>query len=69
MSLYLPLFRYFYFQETASPHAAMPAWMHDTWAMFCHSTQGIQMFIQLNQMGVPTTLILPKLAPISLCLV
>ena len=25
------------------------------------STQGIQMFIQLNQMGVPTTLILPKL--------
>jgi ABC-2 type transport system permease protein len=25
------------------------------------STQGIQMFIQLNQMGVPTALILPKL--------
>ncbi|HAE64080.1 MAG TPA: ABC transporter permease [Acinetobacter johnsonii] len=44
----------------AWPHAAMPEWMQwFAWAL--PSTHGVQMFIQLNQMGVPTALILPKL--------
>ena len=44
----------------AWPHAAMPEWMQwFAWAL--PSTHGVQMFVQLNQMGVPTALILPKL--------
>ena len=50
----------FLLSGTAWPHAAMPAWMQYLGNVL-PSTQGIQMFIQLNQMGVPTVLILPKL--------
>ena len=63
----------FLLSGTAWPHAAMPEWMQII-ANFLPSTQGIQMFIQLNQMGVPTSLIIPKLiylaafAAVCLCL-
>ena len=50
----------FLLSGTAWPHAAMPVWMQYLGNVL-PSTQGIQMFIQLNQMGVPTALILPKL--------
>jgi len=50
----------FLLSGTAWPHAAMPEWMQ--WlGVALPSTQGIQMFIQLNQMGVPTSLVLPKM--------
>ncbi|RKG53631.1 ABC transporter permease [Acinetobacter cumulans] len=45
---------------TAWPLAAMPEWMQ-SFSMLLPSTQGIQMFIQLNQMGVETSLVVPKL--------
>lgn len=54
----------FLLSGTAWPHAAMPEWMQ-AFALTLPSTQGIQMFIQLNQMGVPTSIIIPKL--IYLC--
>lgn len=45
---------------TAWPHAAMPEWMQImAWGL--PSTHGVQMFVQLNQMGVPTSIIVPKL--------
>lgn len=45
---------------TAWPHAAMPEWMQwFAWAL--PSTHGVQMFIQLNQMGVPILVVVPKL--------
>lgn len=50
----------FLLSGTAWPHAAMPIWMQ--WcAQVLPSTQGIQMFIQLNQMGVATFWVIPKL--------
>jgi ABC-2 type transport system permease protein len=50
----------FLLSGTAWPHAAMPEWMQ--WlGQALPSTQGIQMFIQLNQMGVPTQLVIPKM--------
>ncbi|NLZ87548.1 MAG: ABC transporter permease, partial [Gammaproteobacteria bacterium] len=49
----------------AWPHAAMPIWMQVI-AEILPSTQMVQMFIQLNQMGVPTALILPKLIYLGL---
>ncbi len=51
----------------------MPIWMQHI-AQLLPSTQGIQMFIQLNQMGVPAYFIIPKLiylttvAAVFLCL-
>ena len=54
----------FLLSGTAWPHAAMPLWMQ--WlGSFLPSTQGIQMFIQLNQMGVPTSIVVPKLIYLS----
>jgi hypothetical protein len=38
----------------------MPEWMQIL-AQALPSTQGIQMFLQLNQMGVPTVIVIPKL--------
>lgn len=50
----------FLLSGTAWPHAAMPEWMQ--WlGQALPSTQGIQMFIQLNQMGVPTQLVILKM--------
>lgn len=44
----------------AWPHQAMPQWMQ--WVgNVLPSTQGIQMFIQLNQMGAPISIVIPKL--------
>lgn len=54
----------FLLSGTAWPHAAMPEWMQ-YFANAFPSTQAIQMFIQLNQMGVPTSLIIPKLIYLS----
>ena len=45
---------------TAWPHAAMPEWMQYL-AWILPSTHGVQMFVQLNQMGVPTAIVIPKL--------
>ena len=50
----------FLLSGTAWPHAAMPKWMQYL-GNALPSTQGIQMCIQLNQMGVPTNLIIPKM--------
>lgn len=50
----------FFLSGAAWPHAAMPIWMQIVGEIL-PSTQIVQTFIQLNQMGVPTTLILPKL--------
>ena len=50
----------FLLSGTAWPHAAMPEWMQ-FFANALPSTQAIQMFIQLNQMGVPTALVILKL--------
>ncbi|OTG83669.1 ABC transporter permease [Acinetobacter sp. ANC 4648] len=50
----------FLLSGTAWPHSAMPEWMQYLGDVL-PSTQGIQMFIQLNQMGVPTNLIIPKM--------
>lgn len=55
----------FLLSGTAWPHAAMPMWMQYL-GNFLPSTQGIQMFIQLNQMGVPTPIIFAKLLYLSL---
>ncbi len=44
----------------AYPFVGMPKWLVSS-AELLPSTQGIQMFVQLNQMGVPTQLIAPKL--------
>ena len=50
----------FLLSGTAWPHSAMPEWMQ--WlGNILPSTQGIQMFIQLNQMGVPLNIVIPKL--------
>ncbi len=50
----------FLLSGSAWPHAAMPAWLQ--WiGEVLPSTQAIQMFLQLNQMGVPTLLVIPKL--------
>lgn len=44
----------------AWPYEAMPTWIH--WlGQVLPSSVGMQMFIQLNQMGVPTSIIIPKL--------
>lgn len=53
----IPLFM---LSGAAWPHAAMPLWMQYLANIF-PSTQAIQMFIQLNQMGVKTSIVLPKL--------
>ena len=50
----------FLLSGTAWPIQAMPTWMQYLAEIF-PSTQGINLFIQLNQMGVPTDLIIPKL--------
>lgn len=55
----------FFLSGAAWPHAAMPIWMQVI-AEILPSTQMVQMFIQLNQMGVPTALILPKLIYLGL---
>jgi len=44
----------------AWPHAAMPEILA-SFGQILPSTQGIQLFIQLNQMGVPTSDVLTKL--------
>ena len=49
---------------TAWPHAAMPEWMQ-WFAWTLPSTHGVQMFVQLNQMGVPTSIVVPKLIYLS----
>lgn len=44
----------------AWPYEAMPKWIY--WiGKVLPSSNGMQMFIQLNQMGVPTSLVIPKL--------
>ena len=44
----------------AWPYEAMPTWIH--WiGQTLPSSVGPQMFIQLNQMGVPTSLVIPKM--------
>ncbi|MBH2002578.1 MAG: ABC transporter permease [Moraxellaceae bacterium] len=45
---------------TAWPHQAMPEWMQFL-AWLLPSTNGVQMFVQLNQMGVATFIVVPKL--------
>ena len=50
----------FLLSGTAWPHVAMPLWVQYL-GNILPSTQGIQMFIQLNQMGVPTSLVIPKM--------
>ena len=41
-------------------HQAMPEWLQ--WFAWClPSTHGVQMFVQLNQMGVPLNVVAPKL--------
>ncbi|WOE31554.1 MULTISPECIES: ABC transporter permease [unclassified Acinetobacter] len=48
----------------AWPYEAMPTWVH--WlGQVLPSSIGIQMFIQLNQMGVPTIIVIPKLIYLS----
>lgn len=54
----------FLLSGTAWPHAAMPIWMQYL-GQALPSTQGIQLFIQLNQMGVPIDLVVPKLIYLS----
>jgi ABC-2 type transport system permease protein len=44
----------------AWPHQAMPEWLQ-WFAWFLPSTHGVQMFVQLNQMGVPLATVVPKL--------
>ncbi len=44
----------------AWPHQAMPEWLQ--WFAWClPSTHAVQMFVQLNQMGVPLATVVPKL--------
>lgn len=45
---------------TAWPHQAMPEWMQFL-AWLLPSTNGVQVFVQLNQMGVATSIVVPKL--------
>ena len=54
----IPLFM---LSGVAWPHAAMPVWMQ-MFGQALPSSQIVQMFIQLNQMGVTTSMILGKLA-------
>ena len=54
----------FLLSGAAWPHAAMPLWLQGL-GEFLPSTQGIQMFIQLNQMGVPAAIVIPKLIYLS----
>ena len=64
----IPLFM---LSGVAWPHSAMPVWLGFI-ATWLPSTQAIQLFIQLNQMGVTTDLVIPKLLYLffigSLCL-
>lgn len=53
----IPLFM---LSGAAWPHSAMPSWI-EFLGKILPSTQGIQMFLQLNQMGVPTSIISHKL--------
>lgn len=50
----------FLLSGAAWPLSAMPDWLH-VLGKILPSTQAIQLFIQLNQMGVPTFLVMPKL--------
>ena len=50
----------FLLSGAAWPIQSMPTWMQ-YFSNLLPSTQGINLFIQLNQMGVPTTIIIPKL--------
>ncbi len=50
----------FLLSGAAWPLQAMPIWMQYL-SNLLPSTQGINLFIQLNQMGVPTTIVVPKL--------
>jgi len=50
----------FLLSGTAWPLSAMPIWMQ-YFSNLLPSTQGINLFIQLNQMGVPIQFIIPKL--------
>ena len=50
----------FLLSGAAWPIQSMPIWMQ-YFSNLLPSTQGINLFIQLNQMGVPTTIIIPKL--------
>ena len=50
----------FLLSGAAWPLQAMPIWMQ-YFSNILPSTQGINLFIQLNQMGVPISIILPKL--------
>ena len=54
----------FLLSGAAWPHEAMPIWMQYL-GNALPSTQGIQMFIQLNQMGVEINTIIPKLVYLS----
>lgn len=49
---------------TAWPHQAMPEWMQQL-AWILPSTHGVQMFVQLNQMGVSIIDVVPKLIYLS----
>lgn len=56
----------FLLSGTAWAHSAMPTWLQ--WlGKVLPSTQGIQTFIQLNQMGVATNLVIPKLIYLLCC--
>ena len=50
----------FLLSGTAWPLQAMPQWMQ-YFSAILPSTQGINLFVQLNQMGVSTYLVIPKL--------
>lgn len=50
----------FVLSGAAWPLQAMPSWMQ-YFAQLFPSTHGINLFIQLNQMGVPSSIIVPKL--------
>lgn len=54
----------FLLSGTAWPHAAMPEWIQ-WFGNILPSTQAIQMFIQLNQMGVPLEIVIPKMIYLS----
>ena len=64
MVFYFTSIPLFLLSGTAWPHAAMPEWIQ--WlGNLLPSTQGIQMFIQLNQMGVPLQIVIPKMIYLS----
>lgn len=56
----------FLLSGVAWPHQAMPYFLQ-TIAWSLPSTQGVQMFVQLNQMGVQTAVVLPKLIYLTVC--